>query len=135
MSVRVFNPATNLWSIYWVTNEGGGIDAASGWLEPPVVGRFDGDEGVFEGDDQFEGRPIRVRFRWTCQGPDAEQAFSADPNLGGQLGDGVQARDDGQVGTHRIATDSSHPVRQVGRETHQRCLPIPEVPSVRSARA
>ena len=28
MSFRVFNPVTNLWSIYWVTNEGGGIDAA-----------------------------------------------------------------------------------------------------------
>jgi hypothetical protein len=81
MTFRVFNPMTNLWSIYWVTNEGGGIDAASGRLDPPVVGRFDGDEGIFEGDDQFEGRPIRVRFRWTRRGLDAarwEQAFSAD---------------------------------------------------------
>jgi hypothetical protein len=81
MSFRVFNPLTNLWSIYWVTNEGGGIDAASGRLEPPVVGRFDGDEGLFEGDDHFEGRPIRVRFRWTRRGPDAArwvQSFSAD---------------------------------------------------------
>lgn len=81
MTFRVFNATTNLWSIYWVTNEGGGIDAASGWLEPPVVGRFDGDEGIFEGDDRFEGHPIRVRFRWTRRGPDAarwEQSFSAD---------------------------------------------------------
>lgn len=81
MSFRVFNPTTNLWSIYWLTNEGGGIDAATGRLGPPVVGRFDGDEGVFEGDDAWEGRPIRVRFRWTRQGPDAarwEQAFSDD---------------------------------------------------------
>ena len=71
MSFRVFNPVTNLWSIYWVTNEGGGIDATNGRLEPPVVGRFDGDEGIFEGDDQLDGRPIRVRFRWTRQGPSA----------------------------------------------------------------
>jgi NIPSNAP len=81
MSFRVFNPSTALWSIYWVTNEGGGIDPASGRLEQPVVGRFEGDEGLFEGDDQFEGHPIRVRFRWTRRGPDAarwEQAFSAD---------------------------------------------------------
>lgn len=81
MSLRVFNPATALWSIYWLTNEGGGIDPASGRLEAPVVGGFDGDEGLFEGDDVFEGRPIRVRYRWTRQGPDAarwEQAFSAD---------------------------------------------------------
>ena len=81
MSLRVFNPVTGLWSIHWLTNEGGGIDPASGRFEPPVVGRFDGDEGIFEGDDAFEGRPIRVRFRWLRQGPDAarwEQAFSAD---------------------------------------------------------
>lgn len=81
MSFRVFNPTTALWSIHWVTNEGGGIDSASGRLESPVIGRFDGDEGLFEGDDQFEGRPIRVRFRWTRDGLDAarwEQAFSAD---------------------------------------------------------
>ena len=82
MSFRVFNPVTDLWSIYWVTNDGGGIDAASGRLSAPVVGRFEGDEGLFEGDDLFEGRPIRVRFRWLRQGGagDArwEQAFSED---------------------------------------------------------
>lgn len=81
MSFRVFNPVTTLWSIYWLTNEGGGIDPASGRLEAPVVGRFEGDDGLFEGEDQWEGRPVRVRFRWTRQGPDAarwEQAFSAD---------------------------------------------------------
>lgn len=84
MTLRVFNPATQLWSLYWVTNEGGGIDPASGRLDPPVVGRFEGDEGLFEGDDRYEGRPVRVRFRWTRRGPDAarwEQAFSADAGL------------------------------------------------------
>ncbi|HSX92258.1 MAG TPA: NIPSNAP family protein [Hydrogenophaga sp.] len=84
MSVRVFNPATNLWSIYWVTNEGGGIDPATGHLDAPVVGRFHGDEGVFEGEDVFEGRAIRVRFHWQRLGADRarwQQAFSDD---GGQ---------------------------------------------------
>ena len=81
MSLRLFNPATGRWSIHWLTNDGGGIDPASGRLEAPVVGGFDGDEGLFEGDDVHDGRPVRVRFRWTRQGPDAarwEQAFSAD---------------------------------------------------------
>lgn len=81
MSLRVFNPVTNLWSIHWVTNEGGGIDAASGQLEAAVVGRFHGDEGVFEGDDVFEGRPIRVRFQWQRLGANRarwQQAFSGD---------------------------------------------------------
>jgi hypothetical protein len=84
MSFRVFNPMTNLWSIYWLTNDGSSIDAATGALDPPVVGRFDGDEGVFEGDDVFEGRPIRVRYTWTRLRSDAarwQQAFSADGGL------------------------------------------------------
>lgn len=81
MSLRVFNPVTNLWSIQWLTNEGGGVDAASGQLEPAVVGRFHGDQGAFEGDDVFEGRPIRVRFLWERLGADRarwQQAFSDD---------------------------------------------------------
>ena len=84
MSVRVFNPVTNLWSIHWVTNEGGGIDPATGRLDAPVVGRFHGDEGVFDGEDVFEGRAIRVRFQWLRQGPDRarwQQAFSDDGGL------------------------------------------------------
>ena len=81
MTLRVFNPVTSLWSIYWVTNEGGSIDATSGQLAAAVVGRFHGDEGVFEGDDVFEDRPVRVRFQWQRLGADRarwQQAFSDD---------------------------------------------------------
>lgn len=81
MSLRVFNPVTGLWSIHWVTNEGGGINPATGRLDPPVVGRFQGDEGVFEGEDVFDGRAIRVRFHWQRLGHDRarwQQAFSDD---------------------------------------------------------
>jgi hypothetical protein len=84
MSLRVFNPATNRWSIYWVTNDGGGIDPATGHLGAPVVGRFHGDEGSFEGADVFEGRAIRVRFHWQHWGTDRarwQQAFSDDGGL------------------------------------------------------
>lgn len=81
MSLRIYNPVTRLWSIYWVTNDGASIDPRSGHLGAPVVGRFEGDEGVFAGADVFEGRPIQVRYRWQRQGPDAarwEQACSDD---------------------------------------------------------
>jgi hypothetical protein len=74
MSFRFFDKATRKWSIYWA-------DSRKGTLEPPVVGSFHGDAGVFEGDDTFEGRPIRVRFTWsrvTTATPRWEQAFSAD---------------------------------------------------------
>ena len=48
-------------------------------LEPPVHGRFDGTQGLFLGEDHWEGRPILVRFLWQKLGPERarwEQAFS-----------------------------------------------------------
>jgi hypothetical protein len=74
MTFRFFDAATGKWSLYWA-------DSRRGVLDPPVVGAFAGDTGVFEGADSFEGRPIRVRFIWsrTASGtPRWEQAFSAD---------------------------------------------------------
>jgi len=71
-TVRLFNPATRLWSIYWA-------DDRRVILDPPVVGRFDGDLGIFEGDDVFEGKPIRFRFTWTRGARVTwQQDFSAD---------------------------------------------------------
>jgi hypothetical protein len=77
MSLRIFNPATRDWSIYWSDNR-------SCELQPPVVGRFTDGQGAFYGDDTFDGQPIRVVFHWTDITPNSakwEQAFSAD---GGQ---------------------------------------------------
>lgn len=84
MSLRAFNPQTQLWSIFWLSNRDGGVDAKTHGLQPPVVGRFEGDTGLFFGEEVMEGRLTRVRFEWTRLGPDAarwQQAFSAD---GGQ---------------------------------------------------
>jgi hypothetical protein len=73
-SLRLFNPATQNWSIYW-------MDSRDPTLDPPMVGRFKDDQGLFFGDDSFEGQQIRVRFIWsgmartTCRW---EQAFSVD---------------------------------------------------------
>jgi hypothetical protein len=74
MTLRIFNSRTRQWSIYWVDN-------ASSELQPPVVGGFDGDVGIFEGPDTLRGQPISVRFTWTrINDREArwEQAFSAD---------------------------------------------------------
>jgi hypothetical protein len=73
-SLRLFNPATALWSIYWADN----VRCA---LFPPVVGRFADGVGEFLGDDQHEDRPVLARFRWSGITADSarwEQAFSAD---------------------------------------------------------
>jgi hypothetical protein len=75
MSFRFFDPDKGRWSIYWADTR------RCGELDPPVFGAFSGDTGVFEGDDTFEGRPIRVRFSWSgacTRTPRWEQAFSAD---------------------------------------------------------
>lgn len=75
MSFRFFDPETKLWSIYWADSRRPGV------LDPPVFGGFDGDVGLFEGEDTFAGRPIRVRFTWsgvTSGTPRWEQAFSED---------------------------------------------------------
>jgi len=74
MSFRFYDLAKRTWAIYWA-------DSRRGVLEPPVYGSFSGGVGHFEGDDVFEGLPIRVRFLWTrvdTPNPRWEQAFSTD---------------------------------------------------------
>jgi hypothetical protein len=74
LTLRIFDPRTRLWSIYWT-------DDRSCELQPPVIGRFEERRGIFRGDDTFDGRPIRVRYVWTHDGGGGatwEQAFSTD---------------------------------------------------------
>lgn len=74
MTVRLFDPAHELWRIYWADN-------VRGIFDPPVIGRFENGVGIFEGDDEHDGTPVRVRFKWTHDTPQTarwEQAFSAD---------------------------------------------------------
>ena len=75
LSLRTFNPATQQWSVYWANRKDGAVGT------PPMVGRFEGDRGLFYADDTFDGKPIRVRFIFTKRTPQAfrlELAFSAD---------------------------------------------------------
>ena len=75
MSLRFFDPETKQWSIYWADSRRPGL------LDPPVLGSFEDGVGIFEGDDTFAGRPIRVRFTWSrvdTPTPRWEQAFSED---------------------------------------------------------
>lgn len=74
MTVRLYDGANDRWNIYWADN-------VRNVFEPPVVGGFTDGVGIFEGDDQHEGTPVRVRFRWTHETPATarwEQAFSTD---------------------------------------------------------
>ena len=74
VALRLFNPTTRLWSIYWA-------DSNSGSLDPPVVGSFENKIGHFFARDTFNGKPIIVVFRWDVRDPEFpiwSQAFSTD---------------------------------------------------------
>ena len=74
LTLRTFDKDKRQWSIYWVSS-------ATGRLDPPVVGGFDGAHGEFYGTDQDDGRPVKVRYTWSKVDDDHarwEQAFSYD---------------------------------------------------------
>ncbi|WP_433226437.1 hypothetical protein [Microtetraspora malaysiensis] len=75
LTLRLFNPATAQWSLYWANKR-------TGTLYPPVTGSFGADgTGVFHGDDEHDGRKIKARFIWSGITTDRahwEQAFSLD---------------------------------------------------------
>jgi len=73
-ALRCYDRAAKRWAIYWV-GDGDGL------LGQPVYGGFQGSEGLFEGDDTYEGRPIKVRFLWhklSSTSARWEQSFSFD---------------------------------------------------------
>jgi len=72
--IRLYDPSIGIWRIWW-------LDTAGNRMEPPVQGRFEGAQGLFEGDDCLRDMPIRVRFHWSGISPTAatwKQSFSAD---------------------------------------------------------
>lgn len=74
MTLRLFDPRTRQWSIYWASNR-------DGVLEPPVVGAFEDGVGTFYGRDRHQGRPVLTRFIWDDISADSahwQQALSAD---------------------------------------------------------
>lgn len=74
MSVRLFNPKTKLWCIYWA-------DSNEGVLQPGVFGSFENNIAHFFTKDSFNGKNILVVFRWDVRDKDNpvwSQAFSED---------------------------------------------------------
>ena len=74
MTLRLFNPATQQWSIRWA-------NSTTGAMDNPMIGEFKDGRGEFYDQEMFEGRSIYVRFIWSDITPTScrwEQAFSAD---------------------------------------------------------
>src|SRR6266481_8973741 len=60
LTLRLFNPKTRLWSLYWVASN-------SGVMDPPVVGSFENGIGHFFAKDTLKDKPIIVLFRWDAR--------------------------------------------------------------------
>lgn len=74
MTLRLYNPQSQQWSIYWANR-------ANGVLDTPMIGGFKDGRGEFYDQEMFEGRSIYVRFIWSNITADSarwEQAFSPD---------------------------------------------------------
>jgi hypothetical protein len=74
LTVRLFNPQTRLWKIYWA-------DTNEMKLDDGKVGSFDGDIGEFFGREVVAGKEVIVKFHWDKRNPKApvySRAFSGD---------------------------------------------------------
>lgn len=74
MTVRLFDPRSQQWSIYWV-------DGINGVLTAPMIGGFTQGRGAFYAQEIFEDKHIFSRFLWsdiTATSCHWEQAFSVD---------------------------------------------------------
>ena len=74
LTVRLFDPHTRLWTIYWA-------DSSAMKLDDGKVGSFNGDEGEFFGREVVANKDVIVKFHWDKRDPGApiySRAFSAD---------------------------------------------------------
>ena len=76
LTLRLYNPATAEWSLYWANASNGALSL------PPTVGRFaDDGSGAFYDEEEIAGRQVLVRYLWSEITPASahfEQAFSTD---------------------------------------------------------
>jgi hypothetical protein len=74
LTVRLYNPRSHQWSIYWA-------NASAPALDIPTIGEFKNGRGEFYDQETFHDRSIFVRYVWTNvtdKSGDFEQSFSDD---------------------------------------------------------
>ncbi len=78
LSIRMLNPESNKWTIYWADT----ANAAIG-LKEQVVGGFKNGIGEFFGKEIYQGREVKLRFIWNKPSIDTakwEQAYFYEIN-------------------------------------------------------
>lgn len=74
-AVRLFNPKTKLWTIYWMDSNWGMMD------EHPVSGSFENGIGKMYAKDMFGDKEVIALYQWDAtdpKNPKWSQALSAD---------------------------------------------------------
>lgn len=74
-SLRMYDPETGLWKIWWMSSR------MPGRLDPPMMGQFTDGRGLFYADEEIDGRMVKVRYEWLDVKPGEtrwEQSFSLD---------------------------------------------------------
>jgi hypothetical protein len=74
-TIRLFNPETGLWRLWYTSSRNPVID------DCPMEGKFTGNHGQFFSDEVIDGKAVRVRFDWfdtDTKNPHSEQSFSFD---------------------------------------------------------
>jgi len=75
MTLRLYNPQTRQWSLYWANSKAGVLGG------PPNVGEFRNGVGEFYCYDTYNGRYVLIRYVWSRITPDSahfEESFSDD---------------------------------------------------------
>jgi hypothetical protein len=111
LTVRTYNGATHLWSVYWASSRDGILSSAQ-------VGKFDHGQGEFYTQDNSDGKGTLLRSVWSKITPTSahlEQAFSED---GGKSWKVNSISDMMRVGDAENATSSG--AGTVGEQPGQR---------------
>ena len=75
LAIRLFDPKTQLWKVYWMDSGNPKMD------ENPVTGSFENGLGCFYALDTFNNQPIVILYQWDARNPNEpiwSQAFSVD---------------------------------------------------------
>jgi hypothetical protein len=74
LTVRLFNPKTHEWRLYWANSR-------DGLVVVPQIGQFNAGHGEFYAQDVLDDKSILVKFDWSAmmsKSPHFEQSFSND---------------------------------------------------------
>ncbi|MEO7046946.1 MAG: hypothetical protein ABI091_16710 [Ferruginibacter sp.] len=72
-SIRMVNPQTNIWTIYWADTL-----SPENYLKEQVTGGFRNGIGEFYGKEQYQGKEYKLRFTWKKESANTakwEQAY------------------------------------------------------------